>query len=74
MGQLSLDSEQFSLDPRVIAAVEAAGYTEPPQSNSKPSPLCSKGETPWAWLRTGTGKSGCFRPAYPAASDCGHLV
>ena len=79
------DFDHFGLDPRLIEAVRAMGYSRPTPIQSKAIPLVMKGRDVMGAAQTGTGKTGALRcrsctgccrvpaPACrPRATRCGH--
>ena len=54
------DFEHFGLDPRIVAAVKAMGYTTPTPIQSKAIPLVMQGKDVMGAAQTGTGKTAGF--------------
>ena len=54
------DFDHFGLDPRLIAAVRAMGYTTPTPIQSKAIPVVMKGRDVMGAAQTGTGKTAGF--------------
>ncbi|HEX7156560.1 MAG TPA: DEAD/DEAH box helicase, partial [Burkholderiaceae bacterium] len=54
------DFDHFGLDPRLIGAVRAMGYTKPTPIQSKAIPLVMKGHDVMGAAQTGTGKTAGF--------------
>jgi superfamily II DNA/RNA helicase len=54
------DFDHFGLDPRVVAAVTAMGYTTPTPIQSKAIPLVMAGRDVMGAAQTGTGKTAGF--------------
>ncbi len=57
---LRLNFEQFSLDPRILAGVSAAGYTEPTPIQQQALPIVLEGRDVLGLAQTGTGKTAAF--------------
>ena len=55
-----LNFEQFSLDPEIIAAVKAFGYTIPTPIQRQAIPLVLEGRDVMGLAQTGTGKTAAF--------------
>ncbi len=54
------DFDHFGLDPRIVAAVKAMGYTRPTPIQSKAIPLVMAGRDVMGAAQTGTGKTAGF--------------
>ncbi len=54
------DFDHFGLDPRIVAAVKAMGYTKPTPIQSKAIPLVMQGRDVMGAAQTGTGKTAGF--------------
>ena len=54
------DFDHFGLDPRIVAAVKAMGYTTPTPIHSKAIPLVMQGRDVMGAAQTGTGKTAGF--------------
>jgi len=54
------DFDHFGLDPRLIAAVRALGYTKPTPIQSKAIPIVMQGKDVMGAAQTGTGKTAGF--------------
>jgi ATP-dependent RNA helicase RhlE len=54
------DFDHFGLDPRIVAAVKAMGYTTPTPIQSKAIPLVLRGRDVMGAAQTGTGKTAGF--------------
>jgi ATP-dependent RNA helicase RhlE len=54
------DFDHFGLDPRIVAAVKAMGYTTPTPIQSKAIPLVMQGRDVMGAAQTGTGKTAGF--------------
>jgi superfamily II DNA/RNA helicase len=54
------DFDHFGLDPRIVAAVKAMGYTTPTPIQSKAIPIVLKGQDVMGAAQTGTGKTAGF--------------
>jgi ATP-dependent RNA helicase RhlE len=52
--------EQFSLDPRILAGVEAMGFTTPTPIQQQAIPVVLKGRDILGLAQTGTGKTAAF--------------
>ena len=52
--------QSFSLDPRVAAGIDAAGYTEPTPIQSEAVPPLQEGRDLVGIAQTGTGKTAAF--------------
>ena len=52
--------EQFSLDPRILAGVSAAGYTSPTPIQQQAIPVVLEGRDVLGLAQTGTGKTAAF--------------
>lgn len=52
--------QSFSLDPRIAAGIEAAGYTEPTPIQSEAVPTLQEGRDLVGIAQTGTGKTAAF--------------
>jgi len=52
--------EQFSLDPRIGAGIQAAGYTTPTPIQQQAIPVVLKGRDVLGLAQTGTGKTAAF--------------
>jgi ATP-dependent RNA helicase RhlE len=55
-----LKFEQFSLDPRILAAVKTAGFTKPTPIQERAIPLVLEGRDVIGLAQTGTGKTASF--------------
>jgi ATP-dependent RNA helicase RhlE len=55
-----LNFEQFSLDPQIIAAVKAVGYTTPTPIQRQAIPIVLQGRDVMGLAQTGTGKTAAF--------------
>ncbi len=55
-----LNFEQFSLDPKIIAAVKAVGYTTPTPIQRQAIPIVLQGRDVMGLAQTGTGKTAAF--------------
>jgi superfamily II DNA/RNA helicase len=53
--------QSFSLDPRVLAGVEALGYTQPTPIQQRAIPPLLQGHDIVGIAQTGTGKTAAFR-------------
>jgi len=56
----SLNFEQFSLDPKITAAVKAAGFTIPTPIQRQAIPIVLQGRDVMGLAQTGTGKTAAF--------------
>jgi superfamily II DNA/RNA helicase len=54
------DFDHFGLDPRIVAAVKAMGYTTPTPIQSKAIPIVMRGHDVMGAAQTGTGKTAGF--------------
>src|SRR4030095_5443178 len=54
------DFDHFGLDPRIVAAVKAMGYTTPTPIQSKAIPVVMQGKDVMGAAQTGTGKTAGF--------------
>jgi superfamily II DNA/RNA helicase len=54
------DFDHFGLDPRIVAAVRAMGYTTPTPIQSKAIPIVMRGRDVMGAAQTGTGKTAGF--------------
>jgi len=54
------DFDHFGLDPRIVAAVKAMGYTTPTPIQSKAIPIVMQGKDVMGAAQTGTGKTAGF--------------
>jgi ATP-dependent RNA helicase RhlE len=55
-----LEFEQFSLDPHIITAIKAAGYTTPTPIQRRAIPVVLQGRDVMGLAQTGTGKTAAF--------------
>ena len=55
-----LNFEHFSLDPRILAGVSAAGYTRPTPIQQQAIPVVLEGRDVLGLAQTGTGKTAAF--------------
>lgn len=55
-----MNFKQFSLDPRLIAGVDAAGYTAPTPIQQQAIPVVLEGRDVLGLAQTGTGKTAAF--------------
>jgi len=55
-----LNFEQFSLDPHIMAAVQAVGYTVPTPIQRQAIPIVLQGRDVMGLAQTGTGKTAAF--------------
>ncbi len=55
-----MNFEQFSLDPRILAGVKAAGYTTPTPIQEQAIPVVREGRDVLGIAQTGTGKTAAF--------------
>ncbi len=55
-----MNFEQFSLDPRIVAGVKAAGYTTPTPIQQEAVPIVLTGRDVLGLAQTGTGKTAAF--------------
>ncbi len=58
--RLSLNFEQLNLNPRVLAGVKAAGYTNPTPIQAQAIPVALQGRDVLGLAQTGTGKTAGF--------------
>jgi len=58
--EYSLNFEQFSLDPQIIAAVKAVGYITPTPIQRHAIPIVLQGRDVMGLAQTGTGKTAAF--------------
>jgi ATP-dependent RNA helicase RhlE len=59
-GVLSVNFEQFSLDPRIAIQIEAVGYTTPTPIQQQAIPRVLEGRDVMGLAQTGTGKTAAF--------------
>jgi len=59
-GEPSLNFEELNLDRRVLAGVDAAGYTSPTPIQEQAIPVALEGGDVLGLAQTGTGKTACF--------------
>ncbi|MCC6458015.1 MAG: DEAD/DEAH box helicase [Caldilineaceae bacterium] len=55
-----MNFEQFSLDPRILAGVKAAGYASPTPIQQQAIPVVMQGRDVLGLAQTGTGKTAAF--------------
>ena len=71
-----MNFESFGLDPRILAGVQAAGYTTPTPIQQQAIPVVLEGKDILGLAQTGTGKTAAFAlcntspKAQPAKSVC----
>jgi ATP-dependent RNA helicase RhlE len=59
-GVLSVNFEQFSFDPRIVAGIKSAGYTTPTPIQEQAIPVVLNGRDVLGLAQTGTGKTAAF--------------
>ena len=55
-----MNFQQFSLDPRIVAAIRAVGYTTPTPIQQQAIPVVLQGRDVMGLAQTGTGKTAAF--------------